>query len=355
MVKRYKPKKKPAQAKEDTSRDLPPTKVVSGGKAPGKNGKDKRASGAGEDMSDMPKSFQRLMNFVNNKKQAEQRGQAAKQRPKSSKHAVLKMRPGESYASFERRVKQNMEKRLQEASVDALPTNQSQSKQNQSEDLGNGKVSVKSERKRKNEQARKERLKRQKKGRRRHGDDGDDDSDPSDYDSSTVSAGIETTVTDRRWKGKPDRARVKADDDMTEVDQDELHKLSKSLKKKKPAPAPRIASDTPKFNETVSAPPIFTSLPKARFKKMVPIEGTREAQDLEKKKTAMAIKKMIERTSRLSPLERLQQQRKLKQTQKSGEGGISPAEQKALEIERQKAIQRYRLVKVARYNNKSLV
>ncbi|KAJ1934290.1 hypothetical protein FBU59_005747 [Linderina macrospora] len=103
----------------------------------------------------------------------------------------------------------------------------------------------------------------------------------------------------------------------------------------------------PKFGEQAQAPPIFKALPKETFKKMVPLPASREEAQQKKLREELAVKKMIRRTARLSPLERMQAKRKAKL-----EGG-SAAEKRIMEAEREQAIRRYRMLKVARESKKS--
>ncbi|KAJ1952193.1 hypothetical protein EC988_003686 [Linderina pennispora] len=103
----------------------------------------------------------------------------------------------------------------------------------------------------------------------------------------------------------------------------------------------------PKFGEQAQAPPIFKALPKETFKRMVPLPASREEAQQKKLREELAVKKMIRRTARLSPLERMQAKRKAKM-----EGG-SAAEKRIMEAEREQAIRRYRMLKVARESKKS--
>ncbi|KAJ1913108.1 hypothetical protein H4219_005347 [Mycoemilia scoparia] len=382
MVKRYKPKKKsatePGPHDDKLVRDLPPTKILSGGNDIRRKKKKAvlnntgKAGGGLQVTSDMPKSFARLVNFVNKKKsQDEQEKKAQKSNNKKGQNnkgnktnanndedGVLKIKPGESFKAFNRRVKRSMEKKLLQS--DVPNTRQSQHSSNGTSYGPDGpEISNISERKRRNQEVRKEKLKRQKKKKGLQDDSGsevEDDIEVDDQLTETAqgtqeSAAIIESSLKKTQKQKRQLQQIKENS----VDQDELEKVTKSLTKK--SHLMQNASDQPRFNEVAEAPPVFTSLPKARFKKMVPIAGTKEAKEQAKKKEAEAIKKMITRTSRLTPLERMQQQRKAKLANKIG-GDSSPAEKQALEIERQKVIQRYRAIKaqkIAANNNSNTI
>ncbi|KAJ2082616.1 hypothetical protein H4R24_001446 [Coemansia sp. RSA 988] len=104
----------------------------------------------------------------------------------------------------------------------------------------------------------------------------------------------------------------------------------------------RSVPNAPRFGEQAEAPPIFKTLPKERYKNPVPLPNSREEKNEEKRREDQAVKNMIQRTARLSPLERLQAKRKA--NQQSG----SAAEKRIAEAEREKAIRRYRMLRAAR-------
>ncbi|KAJ2792025.1 hypothetical protein GGI18_000715 [Coemansia linderi] len=107
-------------------------------------------------------------------------------------------------------------------------------------------------------------------------------------------------------------------------------------------PSREAAAPAPKFGEQAQAPPIFKALPKDKFKKMVPLPQSKEEEQANKRKDDLAVKNMIQRTARLSPLERMQAKRKAKLE------GDTAAEKRIIEAEREQAIRRYRMLRVAR-------
>ncbi|KAI9500141.1 hypothetical protein GGI25_002556 [Coemansia spiralis] len=98
----------------------------------------------------------------------------------------------------------------------------------------------------------------------------------------------------------------------------------------------------PRFGEQAEAPPVFRALPRETFKKMVPLPNSKEEAAATKQKEDLAVKKMIQRTARLSPLERMQAKRKARLE------GDTAAEKRIMEAERDKAIRRYRMLKAVR-------
>ncbi|PIA16221.1 hypothetical protein COEREDRAFT_81434 [Coemansia reversa NRRL 1564] len=102
-----------------------------------------------------------------------------------------------------------------------------------------------------------------------------------------------------------------------------------------------VIFDKPKFGEQAEAPPIFKTLPKERFKKPIPLPNSSEEKNDKKLREDQALKNMIQRTARLSPLDRLQAKRKTKQSD-------SAAEKRIADVEREKAIRRYRMLRAAR-------
>ncbi|KAJ2803683.1 hypothetical protein H4R20_002794 [Coemansia guatemalensis] len=123
-------------------------------------------------------------------------------------------------------------------------------------------------------------------------------------------------------------------------------RLAKKHKDDDDDETPNISS-APRFGEQAEAPPIFKALPKERFKKPVPLPNSREEKNEEKRREELALKNMIQRTARLSPLERLQAKRKANQQSDSA------AEKRIAEAEREKAIRRYRMLRAARDSAKS--
>ncbi|KAI9470281.1 hypothetical protein BX667DRAFT_501838 [Coemansia mojavensis] len=103
-----------------------------------------------------------------------------------------------------------------------------------------------------------------------------------------------------------------------------------------------VSQDKPRFGEQAQAPPVFKALPKAKFKKMVPLPNSAEEAQEKKRREEEAVKKMIQRTARLSPLERMQARRKAK------DSADSAAEKRIMEDERGRAIRRYRMLRAAR-------
>ncbi|KAJ2339119.1 hypothetical protein IWW50_006917 [Coemansia erecta] len=106
------------------------------------------------------------------------------------------------------------------------------------------------------------------------------------------------------------------------------------------------AAKAPRFGEQAQAPPIFKALPKEKFKKMVPMPNSKEAAAQEKQREEQAVKNMIQRTARLTPLERMQAKRKAKEL------GDSAAEKRIIEVERERAIRRYRMLRETRESAK---
>ncbi|KAJ2714695.1 hypothetical protein H4R19_001589 [Coemansia spiralis] len=102
------------------------------------------------------------------------------------------------------------------------------------------------------------------------------------------------------------------------------------------------AAAQPRFGEQAQAPPVFKTLPKERFKRPVPLPNSKEESSERAMRDEQAIKKMIQRTARLSPLERMQAKRKLK------DQGDSAAEKRIIAAERDQAIRRYRMLRAAR-------
>ncbi|KAJ2454748.1 hypothetical protein EV183_001332 [Coemansia sp. RSA 2336] len=103
-----------------------------------------------------------------------------------------------------------------------------------------------------------------------------------------------------------------------------------------------VSQDKPRFGEQAQAPPIFKALPKEKFKKMVPLPNSAKEAQEKKRREEEAVKKMIQRTARLSPLERMQAKRKAKSN------ADSAAEKRIMEDERERAIRRYRMLRAAR-------
>ncbi|OMJ30276.1 hypothetical protein AYI69_g184 [Smittium culicis] len=89
----------------------------------------------------------------------------------------------------------------------------------------------------------------------------------------------------------------------------------------------------PKFNEHAEAPPIFTFVPKPVFKQKTPnLAQTTKSQD--------AIKNMVKRTSRVTKITPLE---KIKNSKKNIV--LSASQSHYLQVERQSAIDKYRMMK----------
>ncbi|KAJ2846029.1 hypothetical protein IWW36_004538 [Coemansia brasiliensis] len=123
---------------------------------------------------------------------------------------------------------------------------------------------------------------------------------------------------------------------------DAIRKQRKLAKKHRNDDDEWVSQDVPRFGEQAQAPPIFKALPKEKFKKMVPLPNSAEEASEKKRREEEAVKKMIQRTARLSPLERMQAKRKAK------EHTDSAAEKRIMEDERERAIRRYRMLRAAR-------
>ncbi|KAJ2655873.1 hypothetical protein IWW48_005311 [Coemansia sp. RSA 1200] len=295
---------------DDTAeeRNLDPTQLLSGGSKVSKR-KAKRA----QKNNDTPKTFQHLMQFMEKKKQKQQQ-QSDQNRTKKNgttsgggngnkAQGSLNIMPGESMAEFNRRVKQKMQADLQRVDkgedVASRRANNSGGNASRDED-GDGEekvvVSKRSDRKRRNDMIRKQRkLAKKRKGL-----------DESDDDTATAGGAIQQ-------KGK--------------------------------GGAPAVSE--PRFGEQANAPPIFRALPKERLKKMVPLPNSKEELAEKKVREELAVKKMIQRTARLSPLEKMQARRKAK------EQGDSAAEKRIMEAEREKAIRSYRMLRAVRESSLS--
>ncbi|KAJ2002895.1 hypothetical protein H4R26_003358 [Coemansia thaxteri] len=266
---------------DKVERDLDPTKVLSGG--------GKVAKKHSNSISDAPKAFQHIMKFMemkqNNdaakKKQREVERKRAAKGPKSGPKEIteaLKIMPGESMDEFSRRVRQKMTNNLQ--LIGTSHEVKSKAHANPSRDEGEeADISKRSDRKKRNDAVRKQR----KQAKKQRGQDSDDEVEPK-----------------------------------------------------------AVATPAPRFGEQAQAPPIFKALPKDKFKKMVPLPQSKEEELAKKQKDEMAVKSMIQRTARLSPLERMQAKRKAKLE------GDSAASKRIMDAEREQAIRRYRMLRVAR-------
>ncbi|KAJ2393089.1 hypothetical protein H4S02_000418 [Coemansia sp. RSA 2611] len=146
----------------------------------------------------------------------------------------------------------------------------------------------------------------------------------------------EATVVSKR----PDRKRR----------HDAIRKERKLAKKRKNGDDYELQKsvEAPRFGEQAQAPPIFKSLPKEKFKKMVPLPNSKEEADDKKRRADQAVKTMIQRTARLSPLERMQARRKAKQQ------GDTAAEKRIIEAERERAVRRYRMLRATQESAKKL-
>ncbi|KAJ2781121.1 hypothetical protein H4R18_003063 [Coemansia javaensis] len=273
----------PLEDDNTVERDLDPTKVVSGG---GKVAKRRRAGA-----SDAPKAFQHIMRFMEAKAQrdADKKKEKKQQQQKKSAKAPgkdeprqvteeLTIMPGESMTEFNRRVREKMYNNLRLVGTEYEA--KAAPSTNPSRDDGNvvPAASKRAEHQRAHNARRKERRQA-----KRRGGAGSSDDDEARRDSSA-----------------------------------------------------------PRFGEQAQAPPVFRALPKARFKRAVPLPNTPEATAESKRREELAIKKMIQRTARLSPLERMQARRKL------ASAGDSAAEKRILEAERDRAVRRYRMLRAAR-------
>ncbi|KAJ2403143.1 hypothetical protein GGI23_000161 [Coemansia sp. RSA 2559] len=231
--------------------------------------------------SDAPKSFQHLMQFMERKQQRDK--EMAKNKKRDSKGKAtgsnLKIMPGESMPEFERRVTQKMYANLQLINKGEDPTVHNIIANPSRDDGDEAVVSTRTDRKRRNDAIRKQR-----KLAKKH--KGTDD--------------MEDTISGRK------------------------------------------AVEEPKFGEQAQAPPIFHALPKEKIKKMVPLPNSKEEQTEKKLRDELAVKKMIQKTARLSPLEKMQAKRKAK------EMGDTAAEKRIMEAEREKAIRRYRMLRAVR-------
>ncbi|KAJ2525303.1 hypothetical protein GGI11_000135 [Coemansia sp. RSA 2049] len=294
---------------DDTAeqRNLDPTQLLSGGSKVSKR-KAKRA----QKNNDTPKTFQHLMQFMEKKKQKQQQ-QSDQNRTKKNgttsggsgnkAQGSLSIMPGESMAEFSRRVKQKMQADLQrvDKGEDVTKRRAKNSGGNATRDEDDGDeeevvVSKRSDRKRRNDMIRKQRkLAKKRKGL-----------DESDDDTATAGGAIQQ-------KGK--------------------------------VGVPAVSE--PRFGEQANAPPIFRALPKERLKKMVPLPNSKEELAEKKAREDLAVKKMIQRTARLSPLEKMQAKRKAK------EQGDSAAEKRIMEAEREKAIRSYRMLRAVRESSLS--
>ncbi|KAJ2158091.1 hypothetical protein GGF46_004026 [Coemansia sp. RSA 552] len=251
-------------------RDFDPTKAFSGGNKVKKRG--------AKQATDMPRSFQYVMQFMEKKTQRRQESKKAKQVEKKQKKRAdgpreitesLKMKPGESMGAFERRVRQKMENNLQL--------------------VGTSHEAAKS--------------------------------------ATTEDGGGEAGLSKRAAARKRNSA---------------LRKERQRAKKTQESSDEEGSGEVPRFGEQAQAPPVFRALPKERFKKAVPLPNSKEEAMEKKRREEQAIKQMIQRTSRQSPLERMQARRKAK------EAGDTAAEKRIMEAEREKAVRRYRMLRATR-------
>ncbi|KAI7829300.1 hypothetical protein BX661DRAFT_198073 [Kickxella alabastrina] len=293
--------KEPNYEDDKVERDLDPTKKVlsGGGKVAKKNNRN---------TSDAPKAFQHIMKFMEMKKRNDQAKQQQKQKEQTIAASAagkkqttvgpkaitedLKIMPGETMGEFNKRVKNKMENNMQliGSSFEAKAKGNSNPAKDEGDEVV---VSTRSDRKKRNDAVRKQRRQAKK---NKNKDSDDDEDDQAAY------------------------ARRKAS-----------------------------AAAQPRFGEQAEAPPIFKALPKQMFKKMVPMPDSKEEAHATKIKEEVAVKKMIQRTARLSPLERMQAKRKAKL---EGPSGDTAAEKRIIEAEREKAIRRYRMLRVARESAK---
>ncbi|KAJ1812996.1 hypothetical protein LPJ75_003379, partial [Coemansia sp. RSA 2598] len=283
-----KPKREPGKEDDTVERDLDPSKVLSGGSKVSKR--------KSQSTTDAPKSFQFIMQLMEMKKQNDQVRREHKKQEQTKRQKTpgrlqvntqkLKIMPGEDMREFNRRVREKMESNMQAINSGAVEKNQRAGLNPSRDEGGESEVSKRTERKRKNDAVRKQRRLAKKNKNKGRGSDSEEEEEE-----------------------KGDRG--------------------------------------PRFGEQAQAPPIFKALPKETFKKMVPLPNSKEASAAAKQREEVAVKKMIQRTARLSPLERMQAKRKAKM-----EGG-SAAEKRIMEAEREQAIRRYRMLRVARESAKN--
>ncbi|KAJ2868515.1 hypothetical protein GGH94_000047 [Coemansia aciculifera] len=261
-------------------RDLDPTKILSGG---GKVAKKK-----GNSTSDAPKAFQHIMKFMEMKQNNDAAKKKQKEAERKKKSKAQNQGPKEITEALTIMPGESMDefsRRVRQKMTNNLQligtSHEAKSKAhaNPSRDEGEEPdISKRSDRKKRNDAVRKQR--KQAKKQRGHEDDDDN--------------------------------------------------------------VGREQAAAPKFGEQAQAPPIFKALPKDKFKKMVPLPQSKEEEQANKRKDELAVKNMIQRTARLSPLERMQAKRKAKQE------GDTAAEKRIIEAEREQAIRRYRMLRVAR-------
>lgn len=292
---------------DTTERDLDPSgKVLSGG---GKVAKKRGNSST----NDAPKAFQHIMRFMemkqaNDKTKLEVKRKQQKQKQKKNSDGPkevtesLTIMPGENMYEFNKRVKEKLANNLQAIGTKQQGPKDTVNLNPSRDDGGHQEVSKRSERKKRNDAVRKQRKQTRK--ARKNGEDPDVFVDNSKESSQVKQLPI-------------------------------------------PVPAAAVAAAAPKFGEQAQAPPIFKSLPKQTFKKIVPLPESKEETVEKKRREDMAVKNMIQRTSRLSPLERMQAKRKAK-LEVSKNNDTAAAEKRIMEAERERAIRRYRMLKAAR-------
>ncbi|KAJ2724357.1 hypothetical protein GGI07_002036 [Coemansia sp. Benny D115] len=250
------------------------------------SGGGKVAKSKNRNTSDAPKAFQHIMQFMAMKQRKDQQQTDTKKKPKPKEPGPklvtenLSLMPGESLKEFDKRVNKKMQNNMQIVGA-GISTNES-TPVNNNPSRDDGEVGLVSKR-----SERKKRNDAVRKERRMAKKAKNQDSDDEEY------AG---------------------------------------------------RSNGPKFGEQAQAPPIFKTLPKETFKKMVPLANSKEAQQAKKQREEVVAKKLVEKSSRLSPLERMQMKRKAKMEG----GGRSAAEKRIMEEEREKAVRRYRMLRVAR-------
>ncbi|KAJ2332622.1 hypothetical protein GGI00_002705 [Coemansia sp. RSA 2681] len=265
---------------DKVERDLDPTKVLSGG--------GKVAKKRGNVTSDAPKAFQHIMKFMEMKQNNDAAKRKQKEVERKKKPKAQAQGPKEITEALKIMPGESMDeftRRVRQKMTNNLQLigtsheTKTKAHANPSRDEGEEPdISKRSDRKKRNDAVRKQR----KQAKRQRGHDSDDEDD-----------------------------------------------------------APRQQA-APKFGEQAQAPPIFKALPKDKFKKMIPLAQSKEEDLANKRKDELAVKNMIQRTARLSPLERMQAKRKAKLE------GDTAAEKRIIEAEREQAIRRYRMLRVAR-------
>ncbi|OMJ09472.1 hypothetical protein AYI70_g10910 [Smittium culicis] len=262
--------------------------------------------------SDMPRAFRRILSVMENtnnpkpKPKADEKSQhknSTSKTPsdsnKSTKKQTLKIDPNESFEHFKKRVQKKMKADLEAIPIVKLPGKEKTPKTELIKSKKKlAKLAEKEEqtnglsRKQRNRQTRKEKLKKRKR-----------DVSPDPF----ASHASETQETGQN-SSKPFASKDK-----------------------------KIASQQsliPKFNEHAEAPPIFTFVPKPVFKQKTPYSSAQAT------KSQDAIRNMVKRTSRVAKITPLE---KIKNSKKNIV--LSASQSHYLQMERQSAIDKYRMLK----------